>query len=159
MASSSSTTRMRGSGSLMRASCAVSPAEEPAASSAPVLALQLFLGPALVDGGADLLAVLVGAMPQPLASDLRPRALFLRRAESAELPIAPQLVFELLLDELHHNRVVEEAERRDVIGNQVVGVREVRESREHLVLHRLRRLVFLVEDDLCHVLEGLDRVE
>src|SRR5262249_39264200 len=151
-------TRMRGRGSLMRAPARGSPAEESTATArARVLGL-LDLLP-LGDLGPDLLSVLLGALALPLAADPGPGSLLDRRGETTELPAAAQLVPELFLDELHHDRVVEKAERRDLVRDQILGVGEVRESGEHLVLHRLRRLVLLVEDDLRHVLERLDRVE
>ncbi len=45
-----------------------------------------------------------------------------------------------------------------MVGDQVLRIGEVGEAREHLLLHRLRRLVLLVEDDPRHVLERGDRV-
>ena len=45
-----------------------------------------------------------------------------------------------------------------MVRDQIIGIREVGEPGEHLVPHRLGRLVVLVLDDLGHVLEGDDRL-
>ena len=66
----------------------------------------------------------------------RPGPLLGRIAQLAEAAIAPELVLELLFDELDHDRVVEEAQARNLVRDQVLRVREVREAGQHLRLHR-----------------------
>ena len=85
----------------------------------------------------DLLADLAGAARRAGAGR-RSRATLVQGRCSApsrnftELPEAPQLVLELLFEDLDHDRVVEEAEAGDLVRDQVFRVGEVRERAEHL---------------------------
>src|SRR5262245_11383485 len=149
MASSSSTTRIRGGeGVMSRVRCgrADSPAEEVRRLAARGLA-----GLALGDVGADGLAIRIQALAQTFAGGAGPGTLLGGVAELPELPIAPQLVPELLFDDLDHDRVVEEAEGGDLVGNQVLGVGEVGDRGEYLLRHLLRGGVVLVLDQVREI--------
>src|SRR5690606_14242393 len=106
MASSSSTIRMRARGAVVMA--ADSRRSLPPGERALLL-------PA-VDLGADLPALVGEPLRQALARDGGPGALLGAHAELAELPVAPQLVPELVLQHLHHDRVVQEAEPGHLVG-------------------------------------------
>src|SRR5690606_4118964 len=118
MASSSSTIRMRGRGS------GVLMGVDPRPSLPPGERALLL---ATVDLRAQLAALVLEALGQALAGDRGPGPLLGALAELAELPIAPQLVLELVLEHLDHDRVVEEAEPRHLVRDQVLRIREVRE--------------------------------
>ena len=113
---------------------------------------------ALLDLAAHASPIGVETLAQTLARGARPRPLLGGIAQLAEAAVAPELVLELLFDELDHDRVVEEAQARDVIRDQVLRFREVGEAREHLRLHALRRCVGFVLDQVHEIREHADGI-
>src|SRR5690606_8360451 len=99
-------------------------------------------GTAVAPAHAALAAAAVHALDQLLAAAVEPlgaadlvrlqaAALGLVLAEVAELVVRVQFVLQLAHRQLDHDRVVEEAEHRHLVGDHVVGIAEVGQRREH----------------------------
>jgi hypothetical protein len=121
----------------------------PAYSGPNPFGLLLDLAAHLLSPGLDLAVARLGALlvPTPIPFPV---------PEAAKLIVAVELSPQLLNDELDHDRVVEEPEAEDVVGDEVPRIGEVRERRDRASARRGRHRPAFVLEHSDEQLEPID---
>jgi len=93
----------------------------------------------------DTTSIALQLLGETLARRARTGSLFGGIAQLAESAVAPMFVLELVRNEFDHDGVIEKAQTGHVVGNQIVGVGEMGNRRQHRIAHLLGCRVILVQ--------------